>query len=156
MNSYVKLRPWTDIESCACAEITGLVLFDGLTDNPIHCAICKNEVDPERLGLTVEEVEAVARWHSVNRSLHALWLDSGEYEDWAKARLLDVSSEVNRDGLKVARTLSARLPTCVWLFRDSGDGCDAGEVVDCPLCRKPLDTAVSYGSGRCLECHVLI
>ena len=156
MNVYFKLRPWTDIESCKCAEVSGLVLFDCLTDNPIHCATCKNEVDPGRLGLTVEEVEAVARWHSVNRSLHALWLDSGDYEDWAKARLLDLSGQVNQDGVKIARMLSARLPTYVWLFRDSGDDCDTGEVIDCPLCRKPLDKAVNYGSGRCLECHVLI
>ena len=57
MNPYLKLRPWTDIESCQCAEVTGLVLFDCPSDNPIHCATCKNEVDPERLGLSVEEVE---------------------------------------------------------------------------------------------------
>ena len=102
------------------------------------------------------EVEAVARWHSVNRSLHALWLDSGEYEGWARARLLDWSGQVNQDGMKVARMLSARLPTCVWLFRDSEGDFDKGEVVvDCPICGKPLEKNVKYGSGKCLECHVL-
>ena len=157
MNPYRKLRPWTDIEPCKCAEVTGLVLFDGLTDNPIHCATCKNEVDPERLGLSVEEVEAVARWHSVNRSLHALWLDSGEYEAWAKARLLDLPGQVNQAGMKVARMLSARLPACVWLFRDSEGDFDKGEVVvDCPICGKPLEKNVKYGSGKCLECLVLL
>ena len=157
MNPHLKLRPWTAIESCKCAEVTGLVLFDCLSDNPIHCATCKCEVDPERLGLSVEEVEAVARWHSVNRSLHALWLDSGEYEGWAKPRLLDWSGQVNQDGMKVARMLSAGLPTCVWLFRDSEDDFDKGEVVvDCPICGKPLEKNVKYGSGNCLECHVLL
>ena len=156
MNPHLTLRPWTDIESCQCAEVTGLVFFDCLTDNPIHCATCKNEVDPERLGLSVEVVEAVARWHSVNRSLHALWLDTGEYEAWAKARLLDLSGQVNQDGMKVATMLSAHLPTCVWLFRDSTDDGDADEAVACPMCGKPLDKNVKYGSGKCLDCHVFL
>lgn len=156
MNPYLKLRPWTDIESCTCTEVAGLVLFDCLSDNPIHCATCKNEVDPERLGLSVEEVEAVARWHSVNRSLNALWLHSGEYEAWAKARLLDLSGQVNQDGMKVAAMLSARLPTCVWLFRDSTEEGSADGVVDCPICGKPLEKNVKYGSGKCQECHVLL
>jgi hypothetical protein len=150
--AYSRLRPWTEIESCQCEAVSELVLFDGLTDNPIHCATCKNEVDLERLGLSVEEIEAVARWHSVARSLYALWLDSGEYEAWAKAQLLDLSGQVNQDGLKVARMLSARLPTCLRLFRE----CEDKEVVDCPVCGKPLDKKVKFGSGKCLDCHVLL
>jgi hypothetical protein len=110
----------------------------------------------ERLGLSVEEIEAVARWHSVARSLYALWLDSGEYEAWAKARLLDLTGQVNQDGLKVARMLSARLPTCVWLFRAWEDDRAADEAADCPICKQPLDKNLRYGSGKCLECHVLL
>jgi hypothetical protein len=154
---YLKLRPWTDIESCACAEVSGFMLFDGLTDNPIHCATCKLEIDPERLGLSIEEIDTVARWHSVNRGLHALWLNSGEYEPYAKARLLDLSGQVNQDGMKVARMLSAHRPTYIWLFRDSEDDYVEGEVVvDCPMCGKPLDKNVKYGSGICMDCHVLL
>jgi len=156
MNAYLKLRPWTDIESCQCAEVTALVLDDCLADNPIHCAICKKEVDPERLGLTVEEVEAVATWHSVNRSLYALWHDSREYEDYAKARLEDLGGQVNQEGMKVARMLSARLPTCVCLFRNCMDDDYELEVVDCPVCGKPLEKNVHYGSGRCMDCHVFL
>ena len=156
MNAYLKLRPWTDIESCQCAEVTGLVLFDCLTENPIHCAACKNEVDPERLGLTVEEVEAVAAWHSVNRGLYALWLDSGEYEAWAKARLLDLSGQVNQKGMEAAKMLSARLPTFVRLFRDCMDDEYETPVDDCPVCGKPLDQDVNMGWGKCPQCHVLV
>jgi len=153
---YLKLRSWTDIDSCECAEVTGLVLFDCLTDNPIHCARCKNEVDPERLGLSVEEVESVARWHSVARSLYRLWLDSGEYENYAKARLLDLSGQVNQDGMKIARMLSCRLPTWFWLFRDADGDLDYQEAVNCPICMKPLNKDVAYGMGKCLECHILV
>ena len=153
-NPYLKLRPWTDIEACACAEVTGLMLFDGLANNPIHCATCSNEVDPERLGLSVEEVEAVARWHSVNRSLNALWLDSGAYEEYAKAQLLDWSGWVNQKGMEAAKMLSTRLPTFVWLFRDCMDDDYLEEVVDCPVCGKPLDKQENSGWGKCLNCHV--
>src|SRR5215510_4456380 len=74
-----RLRPLTDIESCECASVNGILLVDLLTDNPLHCDFCRKEVDPERLQLTVEETEAVARWFSAADSLYRLWLDSGEY-----------------------------------------------------------------------------
>ena len=106
--------------------------------------------------LSAEEVEAVARWHSVNHSLYALWLDSGEYEGWARARLLDLPGQVNQSGMNVARMLSAHIPTCIWLFRDSTEEGDADEVVDCPICGKALEKNVKYGSGKCLDCHVLL
>src|SRR5688572_17545278 len=118
MDVYKKLRPWTDIEACDCASVTGLFLVDILTDNPLHCDVCRKEVDPERLELTVEETEMVARWFSAADALYRLWLDSGEYEEYAKARLLDPNGQVNRDGLAAAEALSARIPTRLWLFTD--------------------------------------
>jgi hypothetical protein len=89
MDVYQKLRPWTQIESCECNTITDLLLVDALTDNPIHCASCRREVDPARLGLTVQETEAVASWFGVVAALYRLWLDSGAYEAYAKAQLSD-------------------------------------------------------------------
>src|SRR5689334_25011511 len=111
MNSYPKLRPWTAIESCQCSKIEGLCLVDLLTDNPIHCEVCRKEVDPERLELATEEVEMVARWFSAATALYRLWLDSGEYEQYAKACLLDPAGQVNRDGVEAARRLSLKIPT---------------------------------------------
>jgi hypothetical protein len=150
MDAYNKLRPWTEIEACECASIEGLFLVDLMTDNPLHCDFCRKEVDPERLKLTIEETEAVAGWFSTASALYRLWLDSGEYEEYAKARLLDPNGQVNRDGLKVARTLSARIPTRLWFFRDTDDG----EPTHCPICRNELDTDVKWGSGRCLSCEI--
>jgi hypothetical protein len=49
--AYEKLRHQTDIEFCQCDAVWELVLFDGLTSNPIHCATCKNEVDPGTPGI---------------------------------------------------------------------------------------------------------
>ncbi len=150
MDAYNKLRPWTEIEACECASAEGLFLVDLLTDNPLHCDFCRKEVDPERLKLTVEETESVARWFSTASALYRLWLDSGEYEEYAKARLLEPNGQVNRDGLKVARTLSARIPTRLWLFHDTDDG----EPTHCPICRNELDTDVKWGTGTCLRCGI--
>ncbi len=150
MDVYNKLRPWTEIETCECASVEGLFLVDLLTDNPLHCDFCRKEVDPERLKLTVEETEAVAGWFSVASALYRLWLDSGEYEEHAKARLLDPNGQVNLDGLEVARTLSARIPTRLWFFRDADDG----EPTNCPVCQSDLDTGVKWGTGRCPKCPI--
>src|SRR5262249_47484969 len=53
-DAYGKLRPWTAIERYECASVDSLFLVDLMTDNPIHCGVCRKEVDPERLRLSVE------------------------------------------------------------------------------------------------------
>jgi hypothetical protein len=152
MDAYQKLRPWTDIEACQCSSIDELFLVDILTDNPLHCGSCRREVDPERLQLTVEETEAVARWFSTASALYRLWLNSGEYEEYAKGRLLDPQGQVNRDGLEVARRLSLKVPTRLWFFQDTDDGNPAR----CPVCGMELIVEVKWGSGRCPECPIQV
>ncbi len=150
MNSYQRLRPWTDIEVCDCPSVNGLLLVDLLTDNPLHCAFCRKEVDPERLQLTIEETEAVARWFSSADALYRLWLDSGEYENFAKCCLLDPKGQVNRDGIAIARILSSRIPTRLWFFSDTDDGVPT----NCPICSEPLDLGVKWGTGLCRVCQI--
>jgi hypothetical protein len=152
MDAYDKLRPWTEIEACQCPTVSGLVLVDLLTDNPIHCNDCRKEVAPERIQLTSEETESIARWYSAASALYRLWLDSGEYEEYAKARLLDPDGQINRDGRKIAAALSQRIPTKHWFFHDTNDN----EPTHCPVCSKPLDTSAKFGTGICESCHVQI
>lgn len=152
VESYKKLRPCAEIESCECETVSGLFLVDILTDNPIHCEFCRREVDPERIALTAEETDEVAKWFMKAQALYALWLDSGEYEEYAKARLLDTEGEVNRNGLAVAELLSKKIPTRLWLFCDTDDG----EPTNCPICGNPLDLNVKWGTGRCRTCKVQI
>ena len=152
MEAYQKLRPWTAIEACKCDSVQGLLLVDLLTDNPLHCSTCRGEVDPERLGLTVIETEAVAAWFSAASALYRLWLDSGEYEGYAKARLLDPHGQVNRCGVQVAQSLSIRFETRLWFFRDTDDG----EPTHCPICGEVLDTDVRWGTGQCSRCPILV
>lgn len=152
VEAYQKLRPWTQLDSCSCEAVQTLLLVDLLTDNPIHCGTCRREVDPELLTLTAAETEAVASWFSVASALYRLWLDSGAYEAFAKAQLLDPNGEVNLNGLKVAHLLSARLPTRLWFFRDTDDG----EPTHCPVCDGVLDPNVRWGTGQCLRCPILV
>src|SRR5207253_264522 len=119
---------------------------------PLHCNFCRREADPERLQLTVEETESVAQWFSTASSLYRLWLASGEYEKYAKDRLLDPTGQVNRDGLKVAETLSAKIPTRLWFFYDTDDGVPSR----CPICHGELDTDVKWGTGICTRCKIQI
>lgn len=150
MNAYHRLRPNTHIESCECAAVEELLLVDIMTDNPLHCGRCRKQVDPERLQLTVEETELVAQWFSAASALYKLWLDSGEYEDFARRCLLDPQGQVNRVGLEVARRLGHTVPTRLWFFHDTDDGVPA----QCPFCGRTLDTEVKWGTGRCSVCPV--
>ena len=85
-------------------------------------------------------------------ALYRLWLDSGEYEEYAKARLLEPNGQVNRDGLEVAQALCTRIPTRLWLFSDTDDG----EPTNCPVCHSKLDTDVMWGTGKCPRCPIQI
>jgi hypothetical protein len=119
-----------------------LILVDLLTENPLHCEFCRKEVDPERVQLTVEETDQVAAWFATASALYCLWLNSGEYEEYAKARLLDPNGQVNLDGLAVARALSSRVPTRLWFFHDTDDG----EPTHCPICSNPSIPTSNVGA----------
>lgn len=152
VDAYQKLRPWTQLESCSCEVVSSLLLVDLLTDNPLHCGACRCEIDPAVLALTISETEAVATWFSVASALYRLWLDSGAYEAFAKTQLVDPNGAVNLAGIALARTLSARLPTRLWFFRDTDDG----EPTHCPVCGDALNTDVHWGTGQCNRCPILV
>jgi len=145
---YLRLRPSTRGGSCRCPALRGLLLVNMFTRNPLYCEQCRNEVDPERLQLSVREVDSVADWVRVAHALQMLWLDSGEYERYAKARMLDINGQVNQKGLALAGLLSARVPTRLWFWHDPADG----EPTLCPQCQRQLDKNVEWGTARCPVC----
>ena len=151
-DAYQRLRPWTDIERCECASVESLLLVDLLTDNPIHCGYCRKEIDPERLQLTAEETHDIAHWFGAASALYRLWLDSGEYEQYAKERLLDPQGQITVAGREIARKLSEKWPTRFWFFSDTDDG----EPTHCPICHNPLDEDVKWGTGCCRQCFIQI
>ena len=134
---YFKLRPPPATpadEICACTDDPPIKLMGScLFENPIHCLRCNLEVVPERLALTPEEVEAVARWHGTFGAIEQLELDSGPYELWARAQLMDASSPVNIEGRRVAAML--RSHDCYyWWFQPIDVDRDIPALSACPVC----------------------
>lgn len=152
MSQYEKLRPEADHQFCECTSLDGLLLVYTLTFNPLHCRECKGMVDPERIALSDQLVESIYTWQRSFGSLYMLWLDSGEYEGWAKDRMLDPNGQVNLHGVALARELSYQLPTQYWWFHDEVDSIPT----NCPSCQSPLTPSSRHGHVHCTECPVLI
>lgn len=143
------LRPDTTPEQCECESLEEIVMVNLLTDNPLHCIRCRKEIAPERLPLTSDEIREIAGWNSIANALYKLWLDSTEYEAYAKEKLLDPNGQVNRRGIEAARCLSSKIPTWFWFFR-----ADDVFIDKCPLCDEPLDADVEWADGRCMKCKI--
>jgi hypothetical protein len=71
----------------------------------------------ERFDFDVALVDALASWRDFHDSFYHLWLDSGEFEDWAAGQLRDPSSPVNTRGLDLVRRLGIHHRCCLWWFR---------------------------------------
>ncbi len=115
----------------------------GLGFNPIHCLQCNGEVPPERLELERELVDAVANWYRTYGAIDALELQSGEYEEWARAELLNPDSPPNQEGLELVRRLNELVPAYFWFFQPESDE-DWQPPSSCPVCGSVL---VAHDSG---------
>jgi len=152
MDAYERLRPYTDDASCDCTSVEQLLLVDIRTANPVRCFSCKGYVDPQTIALAEKQVEAVASWQLVFRALYDLWLDSGEYEAWAKQQLLRREGRVNTLGMAARASLAQTRPTFYWWFHDSDDAVPAS----CPCCAGTLVPAVRYGTSQCNSCWIMV
>jgi hypothetical protein len=116
---------------------------------------CNGEIPLQLLDISDELAEAIAGWVSVHDSLFRLWLDSGEYESWAKARLLDPRGGVNVTGRSLARELSKQRQTFFLYFQDTGkEGHTLPER--CPFCDAKLEPSGDTGFQVCLSCQVAV
>jgi predicted nucleic acid-binding Zn ribbon protein len=139
-DTYFRLRPpapTPEDEICSCVDGKPIKLMCALTYNPVHCIDCNLEILPKSLGLDATFAEAVAKWGSVYDALDRLWLDSGEYESWAKAELENVCSSVNQRGREVAAQLNAIRRCYYWLFQDQSTP-DFEPIRVCPACTREL------------------
>lgn len=152
MDVYNLLRPCADTRHCDCEAIEQLLLVYTLMENPIQCFRCKGIVDPARLTLSEPQVASVARWCSVFGALYDLWLDSGEYERWAKEQMLRRGGQVNVQGIAAAAALSETLPTYYWWFHETDDPIPTS----CPWCGGPVTPAIRHGECQCDSCRIVI
>jgi len=142
-------KPTPPDEYCNCAEVSDVYLAFDLTENPLHCGVCRGTVSPERIDLPLRLVDAIADWTITFGSLYRLWLQSGAYEDWAYEQLGDAGSPVNREGLDVALALSANRP-CAYLWFWNERRPDS-----CPNCGSAL-TSLPNGFNCCTSCSVYV
>ena len=141
---YAKLRtpqPTPEDELCSCPRMPPVKLMtmrQVAGFNPIHCLDCNLEVPPERLSLTADLAEEIASWDWEHGAIETLELASGEYEEWARLRLLDPASPTNVKGRQLAEKVSTLRPCYFWFFQPQSDE-DWRPPVTCPVCNEPLE-----------------
>jgi hypothetical protein len=137
---YAKLRspaPTPPDEICRCRDTPPVKLVAGVSFNPVHCMLCNLDVPPETLEIPPELVDALAHWRGVCDALYTLWLDSGEYEEWAAAKMADLSGAVNRRGLAARADLDA-IRRCYYFWFQDESAEDFQPAGRCPLCSGPM------------------
>ena len=159
MEAYSKLQPPGPTpadEICSCPGTPPIKLMCALSHNPIHCMNCNLEVPPERLSLNEELAKGVAFWRNAYDAIDRLWLESLEYELWAKQQLADISSPVNVRGRKVQRQLNKIRKCYYWYFQD-----EVAEqfqpISRCPICGRgfePYDTG-PFKQLLCESCMIV-
>ncbi len=158
MNSdrYWKLKPEQPTpvdEICACDRQYPIVLCDVLTRNPIRCLKCNQELHPEQWEPTAEMVEIVASWRRFHSCFYGLWLDSGEFEEWACQQLSNPHSPVNQRSYEVCQILSEVRLCYYWYFQDTGaDNFESRSC--CPRCQGNLTKR--FDRLVCEDCLILI
>ncbi len=153
---YWRMRPAGPTpadEICSCPDDPPVVLQEHLSEVPLACLWCNGEVPLERLGFSEELAERISLWRSLEAALAALWLDSGEYEQWAQAQLENPRGAVNVRGREIVRELNDFRRAYYWWFVDTPSG-DCEPLTACPLCGRELTWA--YGSTVCDPCSVVV
>jgi len=153
---YRKLRPEGPTpadEVCKCADSPPLVLVERLSALPIACMSCKGEVPPETVGFPQDLAERVASWRNLHRALHTLWLDSAEYEAWARQQLEDQNGPINIRGRSIVQELNRYRSTYYWWFQDQSVR-DFVPRVDCPSCGRGLLKRYRY--DVCEPCSIVL
>jgi predicted nucleic acid-binding Zn ribbon protein len=98
--------------------------------------------------------EALATWRSFHDCFYKLWLDSGEFEEWARLQLCDPHSPVNARALSLRSELDQVHRTYYWWFQAVGAD-DFKPLDSCPICRGKL-VDVDLVGLVCDTCSVLV
>ena len=153
---YWKLRPPPPPpaeELCSCTGAPPLMLQAHLSSNPLSCIVCDLEVAPERVGFSEALAERLAFWQTFHDCFYLLWLDSGEFEAWARSQLEDPESPVNKRALELVSELGATRLTYYWWFQDTGAD-DFQPLSRCPACQQAL--VRRYGRYICEQCRIVV
>jgi hypothetical protein len=140
-DQYWKLRPLPptpENEICVCTSDNPILLQPHLSSNPLSCARCNLEVPPERIGFDEAVASELAYWQRLHDCFYFLWLDSGDFEQWAMMHLQDPSSTINTRGIQLAKTINRFRRCYLWWFQDESPD-DWVAPTKCPMCMGPLE-----------------
>jgi hypothetical protein len=155
-DKYWKLKPSpppAEDELCSCVGDPAIALQPHLSSNPLACIRCNLEVSPERIGFAEALAEEIRFWQDFHDCFYHLWLDSGEFESWARAQLENPASPVNTRGMEVARKLNQYRRTYYWWFQASG-AADFVPHKRCPVCGGSFQERDEL--RICEECSVVL
>ena len=107
------------------------------------------------MGFDAQFAEEIANWLSAYDSLYRLWLDSGEYEDWAASCLADPFGQVNRQGREIVARLNSIAPAYYWWFVDT-EVTESEQPKGCPVCSGALDEVKGREFRVCVSCRILV
>jgi predicted nucleic acid-binding Zn ribbon protein len=156
MDPYEALRPEAATpvnELCTCDGRPPIVLQDHLSRNPMSCLKCNLEIPPERLGISSELARGIANWRNLYRAFDVLWLDSGDYEDWAREQLEDPNGRVVVMGLELVDKLNQYVRAYYWWFEDASED-DFVPLSQCPRCDGSLDKR--FDCFVCEKCSIMV
>lgn len=156
---YLKLRPQPAIssdEQCHCQGHPPIKLMCALNHNPLCCLDCNLEIEPSSVPLPIRLIEPVATWRSSYDAIYRLWVASGDYEDWAKAQLSDITSPINVDGIRLRALIDPVRRCFFWHFQDQSVDSFA-PLTHCPNCGSRLS---AYHRGIfvqyiCEQCSIV-
>jgi hypothetical protein len=141
-----------DDEICHCTQKTSALLRYAMSEFPLFCASCSNQLFPAAFSLPEELAGKIVDWRTVYAALYDLWLDSRSYEEFALSALCDPSGEVNRVGMSLATELSQQRLTYFWWFRRELEI----QAESCPLCSGSLDPHPTRDFAYCHPCRIAI
>lgn len=170
MDAYEKLRPpepTQDEDICKCEGRPAMVLQSVGSCNPFSCADCNLEVDLRQLTLNADLVDEIASWSEFFLCFYNLWLDSGEYEDWARQQLILADSPVNKRALTLINKLASdNIDIYYWWFDDSSSIALLDDSINgykkterCPNCDGELtkrENKFNTETNICKRCRILI
>ena len=152
---YSALGPidYTSEDMCCCSSVGSIVLQDSFTQNPLYCGNCFGEVPPESIPLDEGLVRPIAHWRDIYRGLYVLWIDSGDYADWASDRLSDVTGQVHLLGRGIADKITGSGHPCYyrWFVPDA-----TASQVACPICGNSLVAWPGRADRACHLCRIVL
>jgi hypothetical protein len=161
LKRYARLRPDRPTradERCSCSRRHPVKLSAIFcTTNPLHCAGCCLELEPERFNLGDDQVRALAHWASLGAAFDRLWLDSDAYEAFARRELESIESRISQLGLDAARSVNRMTPCYFELPFPEPSEPGFVPLARCPACRTKLRVR-RYGSKwyrACDRCRIL-